>query len=89
MQPTGSVHPGLCFMSTSTTTNTSQVPVKSLIICAMRDRGQMGGTRGRENTSLGWGEGAVRESFLEEVASKQPWRCPMQTEPVQEDSRKC
>lgn len=44
MQPTGSVYPGLCFLSTATTTTTSRVPVKSLIICAVK---------GRENTSLG------------------------------------
>lgn len=45
MQPTGSVYPGLCFLSTATTTTTtSRVPVKSLII---------GAVKGRENTSLG------------------------------------
>ena len=56
LQPAGSVHLGLCLLSTATTTITSRVPVKSMIICAVRDKGQMGGTRG-ERTHLWDGEG--------------------------------
>lgn len=57
LQPAGSVPPGLCLLSTATTI-TSRVPVKSLIICAMRDKGQMGGTQGEREPIFGTGRGS-------------------------------
>lgn len=56
LQPASSVHPGFCLLSTATTT-TSRVPVKSLIICAVRDKGQMGGTQGEREPIFGMGKG--------------------------------